>query len=134
MIYLLEILLETLSGYAIPTLIYTFHLWTQKVVIKHFIIEVLLYGIDCSLHLNRCAPCSLLEEPSIPPSLPCRKLFSFSNIWKVCWYCRTSLPQEKAAPCFSHTEKLFSSDTRQSMKRRIVTEYFGSLFGADRNS
>ena len=34
----------------------------------------------------------------------------------------TSLQHEKAAPCFRHTEKLFSSDTRQSMKPRIATE------------
>ena len=35
-----------------------------------------------------------------------------------------SVQHEKPAPCFSHTtEKLsFSSDTRQSMKRRIATE------------
>ena len=41
---------------------------------------------------------------------------------KICCYYRTQLQHEKAAPFAKHTERLFSSDTRQSMKCLTTTE------------
>ena len=40
-------------------------------------------------------------------------------------WCQVSLLQyEKAAPSFRHTEKHVTSDTRQSVKRRIAVTYW----------
>ena len=51
----------------------------------------------------------------------------------VCWYYRT-LPQHEEAATFSrHTEKLSSSDTRQSTKCRIVTEGLSEMYSQMRH-
>ena len=48
-------------------------------------------------------------------------------LWKVCWYYRTLVQHEKAAKFLTYW-KLFSSDTRQSMKRRIATERLFKIY------
>ena len=49
------------------------------------------------------------------------------RIWKACWYCRT-LYSTKKRQHFLHTESIFSSDNRQSMKRRIATERLSKIY------
>ena len=50
-------------------------------------------------------------------------IYIYIYIYTYIYIYISSLQHEKAVPCFNHTEKLFfSSDTRQSMKRRIATE------------
>ena len=47
---------------------------------------------------------------------------------KVCWYYRTLVQHEKAATFLDTLKSFFSSDTRQSMKRRITTKRLFAIY------
>ena len=50
------------------------------------------------------------------------------NELKVCWYYRTLVQHEKAATFLDILKSFFSSDTRQSMKRRITTKRLFTIY------
>ena len=50
-----------------------------KMFRKPCLVELLICGINCSLHVNWRALCSFLEEPSMPAKHPGSYFFSFSN-------------------------------------------------------
>ena len=58
------------------------------------------------------------REPSSRPC--CRSSLFFNLLWPLS--SSLELQLEQAATLFRPTEKLFSSETHQSMKRRIATE------------